>query len=61
MWKEALSTALVRTGRDKRVADQLAEEVLTVIQGSLVLTRALDDRSAFARSIAGLREKIGEK
>ena len=61
MWKEALTTALVRTGRDKHVADQLSEEVLTVIQGSLVVARAFDDRSAFARSIARLREKIGER
>ena len=61
MWKEALTTALMRTGRDKLAADQLAEEVLTVIQGSLVVARALDDRGAFARSLAKLRGRIGER
>src|SRR6201987_1235275 len=32
-WKEALATALVRIGRDKPAAEQLAEEALAVIQG----------------------------
>jgi hypothetical protein len=59
MWKEALAAALVRTGRDKQAADQLAEEVLAVIQGSLVLARALDDRAVFARSMTRLRELLG--
>jgi AcrR family transcriptional regulator len=61
MWKEALAAALVRTGRDKPTADDLAEEVLTVIQGSIVLARALDDRAVFTRSITRLREVIGER
>jgi TetR/AcrR family transcriptional repressor of lmrAB and yxaGH operons len=61
MWKEALAAALVRTGRDKPAADQLAEEVLAVIQGSLVLARALDDRAVFTRAVARLeREVIGD-
>src|SRR6201987_1091094 len=63
MWKEALATALVRIGRDKPAAEQLAEEALAVIQGSLVLARALDDRAVFARSMTRLRERLvkGEK
>jgi TetR/AcrR family transcriptional regulator, lmrAB and yxaGH operons repressor len=63
MWKEALASALVRTGRDKPAADALAEEVLAVIQGSLVLARALDDRAVFARALSKLREELvkGEK
>jgi TetR/AcrR family transcriptional regulator, lmrAB and yxaGH operons repressor len=59
MWKEALTTALVRTGRDEPVADQLAEEILVAIQGSLVLARALDDRAVFARSMTRLQKMIG--
>ena len=55
MWKEALAAALVRIGRDKSAAEQLAEEALAVIQGSLVLARALDDRTVFARSMTKLR------
>jgi TetR/AcrR family transcriptional regulator, lmrAB and yxaGH operons repressor len=55
MWKESLAAALVRTGRDKPAADRLAEEALAVIQGSLVLARALDDRTVFARSMTRLR------
>jgi AcrR family transcriptional regulator len=58
MWKEALAAALVRTGRDKPAADTLAEEVLAVIQGSLVLARAFDDRAVFTRSMSRLREVL---
>ena len=63
MWREALAAALVRIGRDKPAAEQLAEEALAVIQGSLVLARALDDRTVFARSMTRLRERLvkGEK
>jgi TetR/AcrR family transcriptional regulator, lmrAB and yxaGH operons repressor len=61
-WKEALAAALLRTGRDKQAADQLAEEVLAVIQGSLVLARALDDRAVFARGMARLKGEVrGER
>jgi TetR/AcrR family transcriptional repressor of lmrAB and yxaGH operons len=58
MWKEALAAALVRTGRDRLTADQLAEDVLAAIQGALVLSRALDDRAVFARAVARLKEEV---
>jgi TetR/AcrR family transcriptional regulator, lmrAB and yxaGH operons repressor len=57
MWKEALSAALVRTGRDREAADELAEEILAAIQGALVLARALGDRAVFARAIDRLARK----
>jgi TetR/AcrR family transcriptional repressor of lmrAB and yxaGH operons len=60
MWKEALTSALVRAGRARPFAARLAEEVLSVIQGSLVLSRALNDRAVFERSIERLREAIGD-
>ena len=58
MWKEALAAALVRTGRDRPTADQLAEDILAAIQGALVLARALDDRSVFARAVARLEADV---
>jgi hypothetical protein len=58
MWKEALAAALVRIGWNKPAAEQLAEEALAVIQGSLVLARALDDRTVFARSMTKLRRVL---
>ncbi|MBV9878804.1 MAG: TetR/AcrR family transcriptional regulator [Verrucomicrobia bacterium] len=58
MWKEALATALVRLGRDKPAAELMAEEVLAVIQGSLVLARALDDRTVFARSMSRVKRVL---
>jgi TetR/AcrR family transcriptional regulator, lmrAB and yxaGH operons repressor len=61
MWKEALAAALVRIGRDKRAADELAEEVLVVTQGALVLARAFDDREVFVRSVARLQKVIGRR
>lgn len=60
-WKEALAAALVRTGRDRPAAGQLAEDVLASIQGALVLARALDDRAVFVRVVARLKkEAVGD-
>jgi TetR/AcrR family transcriptional regulator, lmrAB and yxaGH operons repressor len=61
MWKEALAAALVRIGHDKSAAEQRSEEALAVIQGSLVLARALDDRMVFARSMKRLKERLAKK
>ena len=58
IWKKALTAALVRAGRERPEADRLSEEVLAVIQGSLVLARALDERAVFTRSVSRLRELL---
>jgi AcrR family transcriptional regulator len=57
-WIDALQAALRRAGTDVATAHRLAEEVVSGIQGALVLARALDDDSAFSRGIARLQETV---
>lgn len=55
-WQTALAGALARSGRDD--ADGLAEEILALIQGGLVLARARDEAAVFARLLARLRRRL---
>lgn len=57
-WVAALAGALTRSGHDRRQATSLAEETVAGIQGAIVLARALDDPSAFSRTVAKLRTRI---
>lgn len=57
-WIEALEGALVRGGVEAAAARQLAEEAVVGIQGGLTLARALNDDAIFARTIAGLAERL---
>ncbi|MDT0123084.1 TetR/AcrR family transcriptional regulator [Paenibacillus sp. RRE4] len=57
-WIEALSAALVQTGVSKEIADQLSEEIIASIQGALVLSRALNDKSFFERTLANLSQRV---
>jgi TetR/AcrR family transcriptional regulator, lmrAB and yxaGH operons repressor len=57
-WVAALAEALERSGRDRAASVALAEEVVTHIQGALVLARALDEPALFARAMTGLRARV---
>lgn len=57
-WVEALRQALVRAGCDEGAALAAAEEAVSGIQGALVLSRALDDRDIFARTISRLAGRL---
>ncbi len=59
-WIQALGTAIVRTGVSAEAASELAEEVVSGIQGSLLLSRALHDKSVFERRLAGLKERVSD-
>ena len=61
VWQDALATALVRAGRDKATAGQVAEEVLVGIQGSLVLARALNDPGVFVRAVQRLEAVVSSQ
>ncbi|QND14923.1 TetR/AcrR family transcriptional regulator [Rhizobium leguminosarum bv. trifolii] len=50
-WIDALRSALMRAGCPEEEAQTLAEEGVSGIQGALVLSRALDDRMVFTRSL----------
>ncbi len=58
-WIEALAEALARGGNAPAAAAALAEETVTTIQGTIVLTRALEDPAIFARGMQRLRVRLG--
>ncbi|CAN7485555.1 TetR/AcrR family transcriptional regulator [Bosea sp. LjRoot90] len=55
-WQDALAGALARNGHAD--PDGLAEEILALIQGGLVLARARDEAGVFTRLLARLRLKL---
>ena len=57
-WIEALAGALERAGRTQAAAASLAEEVVSGIQGAIVLSRAVNDPAAFGRILAQLRARV---
>jgi AcrR family transcriptional regulator len=59
-WIEALSAAIVRTGASAEAAGKLAEEAVGGIQGGLLLSRALHDKTVFERMLSGLAEQVSE-
>ncbi|PDS79911.1 TetR/AcrR family transcriptional regulator [Rhizobium sp. L43] len=57
-WIDAVRSALVRAGCSEEEALALAEEGVAGIQGALVLSRALDDRAVFTRSVETLAKRL---
>ncbi|QWW68842.1 TetR/AcrR family transcriptional regulator [Rhizobium sp. WYJ-E13] len=57
-WIEALRQALVRAGCDEGTALAAAEEAVSGIQGALVLSRALDDKDMFRRTLDRLADRL---
>ena len=57
-WIDALRLALVRGGYPEEEARVLAEEGVSGIQGALVLSRALDDKEVFTRSLETLAKRL---
>lgn len=59
-WIEAFGAAVVRTGASVEAARKLAEEVVGGIQGGLILSRALNDKTVFDRMLTGMMERVSE-
>ena len=57
-WIDALRSALVRVGHSEEEARALAEDGVAGIQGALVLSRALDDKAVFTRSLETLAKRL---
>jgi TetR/AcrR family transcriptional regulator, lmrAB and yxaGH operons repressor len=57
-WVDALRDALIRGGMPRDAAVSAAEDGILTIQGALVLSRALDDRSVFTRALARAEARI---
>jgi AcrR family transcriptional regulator len=57
-WSDALTSALRRAGETSAAAKRKSEDALLVIQGALVLARALDDSRVFTRAMADLKDRL---
>ncbi|OWV76165.1 TetR family transcriptional regulator [Rhizobium sp. R634] len=57
-WIDALCSALMRAGCTGEKAQALAEECVSGIQGALVLSRALGDKTVFTRSLETLAKRL---
>ncbi|HEY0220253.1 MAG TPA: TetR/AcrR family transcriptional regulator [Afipia sp.] len=57
-WGDALASALRRAGETPVSARRKSEDALLVIQGALVLARALDDPKVFSRAMADLKTRL---
>lgn len=56
-WINALANALVRRGWGSTAATAEAEDIVSAVQGALVLARGLGDAAFFARSLERLRAR----
>lgn len=57
-WTEALAAAIVRTGTDRETASALAEEAVALIQGALILARAMPESGSFGRTLTRLQSRL---
>lgn len=57
-WRDALAGALHRAGGREALARDLADEVVTAIQGALVTARALQDPDLFGRTLRRLEARV---
>ncbi|MFB2835657.1 TetR/AcrR family transcriptional regulator [Floridanema evergladense] len=53
-WIDAIANVLIQSGMDAQLAKQRGEDAAIAIQGSLILSQALDDTSLFRRTIEEL-------
>jgi TetR/AcrR family transcriptional regulator, lmrAB and yxaGH operons repressor len=59
-WIAAIAAVLSETGLDPSLAQRRAEIAVTNIQGSLILSRGLDDPTVFQRAIARIPQALCE-
>ncbi|MBB5707312.1 TetR family transcriptional regulator [Sphingopyxis panaciterrulae] len=57
-WIDALSAALRRMGASGSIAIAVSEDIVTAIQGAIVVSRSLDDPAVFERTMSRLRAKF---
>lgn len=53
-WIDAIANVLIESGMDAQLARQRGEDAAIAIQGSLILSQAMDDTSVFRRTIEEL-------
>lgn len=57
-WHRALVSALMRAGHPRSDAMDLSEDILSGIQGALVLARAADDQRIFSRALKRMARRV---
>lgn len=57
-WRAALASALRRVGHARGDAMDLSEDILSGIQGALVLARAADDPKIFSRALNRMARRV---
>ncbi|QMU61131.1 MAG: TetR family transcriptional regulator [Gammaproteobacteria bacterium] len=57
-WNQALASALKRDGLNANLANDISEDVVTSIQGALVLARSQDNPKVFTRTLKRLKKRI---
>ena len=57
-WQEALSNVLRRAGKKNEIANEMAEDAIATIQGSLVTSRARNDTFIFRRMLLRLELRL---
>lgn len=60
-WYMTLEAALNRAGLTKMESRNLSEDILSGIQGGLVMARALDDAKIFTRELTRLKERVRQR
>jgi AcrR family transcriptional regulator len=58
LWIDAIAAVLVGLGMQAELAKQRGEDALIAIQGSLIVSQALDDPSAFQRVVQQLPNQL---
>jgi AcrR family transcriptional regulator len=57
-WIDAIAAVLIESGMDEKLAQQRSEDVVIVVQGSLILSQGLDTPGPFQRVIQHLPEEL---
>lgn len=59
-WTVLLTAALKRCGFDTKEAKETAEDIVTGIQGALVLARSRNDPTIFTRTLKRLKKRVAD-
>ena len=61
MWIDALARLATESGVERKQARRRAEDAVATIQGALVLSAALEDRSPFRRQLSAIPRRLFSK
>lgn len=59
-WREAIAAAVAETGADSKTSHERASVALALIQGGLVMARAMEDPGQFETAVRAARRMLAE-